>query len=506
MKRLMALLLALTLLAGCTQSGGGTGQDQDAETVRDSMVSAFSADVGTFDPYVMSQTQELELARNLFDSLTWLVIGESEPTMRIAQDCTVSEDGLEYLFTLRDDVYFHNGDKLTMDDVLYSIECFRTAPATMSFSAVIDSVEAVEDDQVIIRLLTPSGSFFESLNWLAIVPKALHESPDSDFANNPVGSGAYRLSDRTPGSEIVLEAFDQYYLGQPQIRTVTYKIIPDQSTVAIALETGELDYSKSVSFTSLADFEASDALNVEVRTGNSVMFVFLNTKQAPYDDPLVRRAINLAIDREMCNTVQYEGYGEVATTMLSPTTFGHNESLAGFDYQPEEAAELLAQAGYPDGGGFPPVVIETIDGFGRIAEVVQANLLSIGIQAEIDLQEQNAYTTRALQGGVNFGIMGVGLGGDASSWGVMFQTGGAFNFAQYENATLDALFDEAAVLSDSAARKELYDEAFQLIEDEAVWVPLLYTTIAHVSNRQLDLSRGLEVGDNSLQPFYVTTP
>ena len=313
-----------------------------------------------------------------------------------------------------------------MDDVLYSIECFRTAPATMSFSAVIDSVEAVEDDQVLIRLLTPSGSFFESLNWLAIVPKALHESPDSDFANNPVGSGAYRLSDRTPGSEIVLEAFDQYYLGQPQIRTVTYKIIPDQSTVAIALETGELDYSKSVSFTSLADFEASDALNVEVRTGNSVMFVFLNTKQAPYDDPLVRRAINLAIDREMCNTVQYEGYGEVATTMLSPTTFGHNESLAGFDYQPEEAAELLAQAGYPDGAGFPPVVIETIDGFGRIAEVVQANLLSIGIQAEIDLQEQNAYTTRALQGGVNFGIMGVGLGGDASSWGVMFQTGGAF--------------------------------------------------------------------------------
>ena len=72
-----------------------------SETARDSIVSAFSADVGTFDPYVMSQTQELELARNLFDSLTWLVIGESEPTMRIAQDCTVSEDGLEYLFTLR---------------------------------------------------------------------------------------------------------------------------------------------------------------------------------------------------------------------------------------------------------------------------------------------------------------------------------------------------------------------------------------------------------------------
>ena len=501
MKKLTALLLALTLLAGCTQNGG---QGQDAETARDSLVNAFAADVGTFDPYIMSQTQEFEIARNMFDSLTWLVIGEAEPTMRIAQDCTVSEDGLEYLFTLRDDVYFHNGDKVTMDDVLYSIECFRTAPATMSFSAPVASAEAVGDDQVLIRLLTPSGSFFEILNWLAIVPKALHESPDSDFANNPVGSGAYRLSSRTQGSEIVLEAFDKYYLGQPEIRTVTYKIIPAQSTVALALETGEIDYSKAVSFTSIADFEAAGTLNVEVRTGNSITFIFLNTKQAPYDDPVVRRAINLAIDRDMCNTVQYEGYGKVATTMLSPTTFGHNESLKGFGYDPEEAAALLAQAGYPDGAGFPPVTIETVDSFGRIAEVVQANLTELGIGAEIDLQEQNAYVDRALQGSVNFGILGIGMGGDASSWGVMFQSGGPFNLAQYENPELDALFDEAAVLTDSAERKALYDQAFQIIEDEAAWVPLLYTTIVHVSTKDLNLSRGLEVGDNNLQPFYVT--
>ena len=344
----------------------------------------------------------------------------------------------------------------------------------------------------------------ENQSALAIVPKALHESPDSDFANNPVGSGAYRLSSRTQGSEIVLEAFDKYYLGQPEIRTVTYKIIPDQSTVALALETGEIDYSKAVSFTSIADFEAAGTLNVEVRTGNSITFIFLNTKQAPYDDPVVRRAINLAIDRDMCNTVQYEGYGKVATTMLSPTTFGHNESLKGFGYDPEEAAALLAQAGYPDGAGFPPVTIETVDSFGRIAEVVQANLTELGIGAEIDLQEQNAYVDRALQGSVNFGILGIGMGGDASSWGVMFQSGGPFNLAQYENPELDALFDEAAVLTDSAERKALYDQAFQIIEDEAAWVPLLYTTIVHVSTKDLNLSRGLEVGDNNLQPFYVT--
>ena len=98
----------------------------------------------------------------------------------------------------------------------------------------------------------------------------------------------------------------------------------------------------------------------------------------------------------------------------------------------------------------------------------------------------------------------IGMGGDASSWGVMFQSGGPFNLAQYENPELDALFDEAAVLTDSAERKALYDQAFQIIEDEAAWVPLLYTTIVHVSTKDLNLSRGLEVGDNNLQPFYVT--
>lgn len=521
MKKLMALLLVtmlvLAMLTGCSEQDPQNGtadntanegvtepDQQDTGTKRDSIVSAFSADIGTFDPYIMSQNQEIELARNMFDSLTWLIVGEAKPTMRIAKDYTVSDDGLEYLFTLRDDAYFHNGDPITLGDVLYSIECFRTAPATMSFSAVIESVESVGEDQVLIRLLAPSGSFFESLNWLAIVPKAVHESESSDFANNPVGSGPYMLSSRTPGVQVELKAFDQYYLGQPQIQTAVYKIIPDQSTVAIALETGELDYSKSISFTSIPDLEASGKLNVEIRTGNSVMFVFLNTKQAPYDDPLVRRAINLAIDREMCNIVMYEGYGEVATTMLSPTTFGHNEKLEGFTHQPEEAADLLEQAGYPDGAGFPAVVIETIDSFGRIAEVVQSDLRGVGIQAEIELQEQNAYVTRALQGDVNFGIIGVGLGGDASSWGVMFQTGGAYNFAQYENPELDALFDEAAVLSDADKRKELYDEAFQLIEDEAAWVPLLYTTVPHVAAKEFNISEALRIGDSYPLLFYIT--
>ena len=166
MKKLTAILLAavllLSLLAGCSQkdeqnggqkpenNGGGPGEDvqQPEASGRDSMTLAVVAAVGTFDPYVASQDQELSLARNLYDSLTWLVAGQSEPTMRIAEKYEVNDEGTEYLFTLRDNVYFHNGEKLTVDDVLYSFEKFRAAPATMGFAAYIDTVEAVGVEKV----------------------------------------------------------------------------------------------------------------------------------------------------------------------------------------------------------------------------------------------------------------------------------------------------------------------------------------------------------------------
>ncbi len=523
MKKLTAILLAavllLSLLAGCSQkdgqeqggqqpenSGGGQGEDvqQPEASGRDSMTVALSADVGTFDPYVASQDQELSLARNLYDSLTWLVAGQSEPTMRIAEKYELSDDGTEYLFTLRDDVYFHNGEKLTVDDVLYSFEKFRAAPATMGFAAYIDTVEAVGDNQVKVTLLAPSGSFFESLNWLAIVPKAAHEAANGDFSTNPVGSGAYMLSSQTAGVQFEIKAFDQYYLGQPEIKTVTYKIIPDQSTVAVALQTGEIDYSKNVAFTAIPELEKAENVDCGVRPTSSIFFVFLNTEIAPYDNALVRKAINMVMDRDMCNTVMYESYGQTADQMLSTSVFGHSEKLKGYDYDAEKAAELLAEAGYPGGAGFPPVTIETIEAYSRVAQVVQNGLSSIGIAAEIQVQEQNAFIGRALQGDVPFGILSIGLGGDASAWSVMFKSGEQFNLARYSSGEFDALFDEAGSERDSARRLELYEQAFTILEDEAVWVPLLYVSICHGWNSAFDVDRALEVGDNNIQPFYVT--
>lgn len=522
MKKLTAVLLAavllLSLLAGCSQkdeqdqgqppenNGGGQGEDvqQPEASARDSMTIALSADVGTFDPYVATQDQELALARNLYDSLTWLVAGQSEPTMRIAKEYALNEDGTEYLFTLRDDVYFHNGEKLTVDDVLYSFEKFRAAPATMGFAAYIDTVEAVGDNQVKITLLAPSGSFFESLNWLAIVPKAAHEAANGDFSTNPVGSGAYVLSSQTAGVQFEIKAFDQYYLGQPEVKTVTYKIIPDQSTVAIALQTGEIDYSKNVAFTAIPELEQSEKVECGVRPTSSISFIFLNTELAPYDNPLVRKAINMAMDREMCNTVMYEGYGQVATQMLSPSVFGHSEKLKGYGYDLEKAKELLTEAGYPGGAGFPPVTIETIEMYSRVAQVAQNGLSSIGIQAEIQVQEQNAYVGRALQGDVPLGVLSIGLGGDASAWNVMFKSGEQFNLARYNSEEVDKLFDEAGGERDSARRLELYEQAFTILEDEAVWVPLMYLSICHGWNAELDVDQALEIGDNNIQPFYVT--
>ena len=265
-----------------------------------------------------------------------------------------------------------------------------------------------------------------------------------------------------------------------------------------------MHYSADISFEHIGTLEESGVVTCEVREALGSISAYGAHSNAPYDDVLVRKAISYAIDRDMCNEIMYAGRGAINPTPLPSFTVEGPQNVEGYSHDPDRARELLAEAGYPDGEGLRPLTIQTMDSFSGIAEVVQANLTELGIGAEIDLQEQNAYVDRALQGSVNFGILGIGMGGDASSWGVMFQSGGPFNLAQYENPELDALFDEAAVLTDSAERKALYDQAFQIIEDEAAWVPLLYTTIVHVSTKDLNLSRGLEVGDNNLQPFYVT--
>lgn len=504
MKKKLSLLLALCLLAiplaACQSSDTGTPQSDS-----DTLVIATVSDIASLDPGRMTSSYELYLGTCVYDSLTWLPLGASEPSMRLAESYTVSEDGLTYTFTLRDGPLFHNGEPVTAEDVLYSVELFRSAAALSSYSYNIAGCESPDEKTVVITLSAPDPAFFENFNWCFILPKAAHEEAGGDFGTQPVGSGPYQMVSHTAGNRSELTAFPDYYRGEAAIKNCEVRVIPDTFTIATALETGEVDYSVAVSFDHIETLEQSGKVTCVVEDGTGVTFAWLNHTIAPYDDVLVRKAISYAIDKQMCNDVIYDGRATVLTTPLPSVAVEGPEGVEGYSYDPEKARELLAEAGYPNGEGLRPLTIQTYEAAADYAEVIQANLTEIGITSEIEIAEINAFISDAFAGNVDLFVLDVGLGSNPASWMSMFTTGGQMNFAHYSNTRVDELYAEAVANPDRDQRQELYSEIFRIVIDEdAAMIPILGGCSCHVFSNELEIGDALETCYSTALPYDLS--
>ncbi|HIU43556.1 MAG TPA: ABC transporter substrate-binding protein [Candidatus Ventrousia excrementavium] len=511
MKKKLSLLLALCLLAvpltACQSNDPGTSQsDSDtAQSDSDTLVIATAFDIASLDPGHIASSAELNVGSYIYDTLTWLPLGAEESLMRIAESCTVSDDGLTYTFTLRDDVLFHDGSALTADDVLYSIELFRSSASLASFSYSIAGCEAPDDNTVVVTLSAPDPAFFENLNWCFILPKAAHEAAGGNFGTQPVGSGPYQLVSHTPGDRLVLSAFPDYYRGEASIKNCQVKIIPDAFTIATALETGEVHYSIDVSFDHIETLKQSGKVACEIREGTGSIFAYGIHQNPPYDNVLVRKAISYAIDRQMCSDVACAGYAYLNPTPLPSFAFDGLQDVESYSYDPEKARELLAEAGYPGGEGLRPLTIQTIDSIGSYAEVIQANLADIGITSEIETLETNAFISDAAVGNVDLAIMSAGLGGNAAPYIAMFTTDGQMNFPRYSNARVDELYAEAVAEPDSTRRQELYNEIFNIIIDEdAVVSPILGRSMCHAVSNEVEIGNALDNAYLMLNPYDLS--
>lgn len=509
MKKKLSLLLALCLLAvpltACQSNDADTSQSDSDTTQSDTLVIATTSDVSSLDPSRMASGAETYASSCVYDTLTWLPLGAEEPLMRIAESYTVSEDGLSYTFTLRDDVLFHDGSALTVDDVLYSIELFRSSAALASYSYSIAGCEAPDDSTVVVTLSAPDPAFFENFNNCFILSKAAHEAAGGDFGTQPVGSGPYQVVSHNPGDRLVLSAFPDYYRGEASIKDCQIRVIPDTFTIATALETGEVDYSVAVSFDHIETLEQSGKVTCVVEDGTGVTFAWLNHTIAPYDDVLVRKAISYAIDKQMCNDVIYDGRATVLTTPLPSVAVEGPEGVEGYSYDPEKARELLAEAGYPNGEGLRPLTIQTYEAAADYAEVIQANLTEIGITSEIEIAEINAFISDAFADNVDLFVLDVGLGSNPASWMSMFTTGGQMNFAHYSNTRVDELYAEAVANPDRDQRQELYSEIFRIVIDEdAAMIPILGGCSCHVFSNELEIGDALETCYSTALPYDLS--
>lgn len=502
MKRYATLLLVLSMVLALVACGGKNSPagTTDDITARDDVVLSLNADPQTFDPVSTSASSAITVMMQIYDTLIH-VNNDFEVEPRLAEAYTISDDGTTYTFELAKNVKFHNGETMTPEDVVFSINRALESPYTAFYVDSVDSVEAVGDNSVAIHLGTPDASFLEKLQIIMIVNEKAVNEAGAEYANNPVGTGPYKFKEYKPGVEVSLTRFDDYYRGAARIKDVTYKVITDINTATVNLRTGNVD-AGSFAKTAYDAVKNEPNLTVVDWNANSIYYFAVNHEVAPFNNRLVRQALNYAIDREYVATADVEtsGLTNITSVMLPPTVFGYSDDLdQTYVYDPAKAKELLEQAGIET-----PIDIGTIkipEGDGKdAAQALQQCLAEIGLNTKIEMLELNKFFDETDFGDYEIAWCQISLLRDADSYSAIFTSNqiDGLNTARYNNPEVDELFTRAKAETDSNERLKLYTEVFNIINEDAVYIPLYVPTNVFAYNKDLKI----DVIGQSIQFVY----
>ena len=500
-KTLLALTLALSmLLAGCSGAAQTSGEEA-AETEGKSISIGLTLAQSSLDPVKTVDGSSMIAESVIFDTLVDSRGGM--PTViepMLASSWTVSDDGTEYVFTLREGVKFHDGTEMTAEDVVFTLERCMEEPVSASHFECIDTVEATGDYEVKVTLNSPNSMFLPSLGKVeaGIVSKAAVEAAGGDYMFEPIGTGPYMLDGECKsGQPFTLKAFDEYWGEKPDIDSVTYKVLPDSSTAVIALQNGEIDVLPDLNVNDLETVKNDENLKVIEQASNWFVHLTFNKTEAPFNDIRVRQALELAINKQDVLDAAYNGAGELANSPLCSIMTGYTEDLEFNKYNLEEAKKLMAEAGYADGFSTTILVRTDRSYIIKVAQVLQSEFAELGINLEIKELERAAWNEA--QSTVNFDIsIGALNWADSSSMlGFLYRSDGDHNFDKtYNNPEVDALLNEALQTSDLEKAGELYTEVVKLADEDKIVIPLFFPNDLMGLNKNLD---GVVLGVNVYQ-------
>ena len=389
----------------------------------------------------------------------------------LAESHEMSPDGKVMTFRLRD-AKFHNGAPVTAQDVKATFERLMdpkgVSPSMRAQFEVVEAIDAVDDRTLRITLKQPSMTFLHylALPEAVILPASwIAEHGMDATAATPIGAGPFKFADWSRGRELTVEKFDDYYKeGKPALDAVTFQFYPDENTRMNAIKSGDVDLVDYVPARELALIEGEDALKVASTVG-PFMALQYNTKATPFDNPLVRRALGHAIDRQAIINTAFDGVGEPIWGLGIPKGYpGYDEERAKFfEVDLDKARAMLAEAGYPDGFEVRLVSTSQYSFHQNTAIAVQAELAKIGVKVNLDLGDWATRTQKILKADYDIAIMGtVGEIVDPDWLGYHYYGGQNLvrnvNPAHFDDAQVNALIEKGRVTVDPAEREQVYAE------------------------------------------------
>ena len=415
--------------------------------------------------------------------------------------------------TLRDDVYFHNGQRMTAEDVAFTLERAGSAPQVAIIMDMIDTVDIVNDYEVIINLEFPFAPILSHLAHTAasIVSREVVERlGDEEHGLAPVGTGRFMVTEMVTGDRLELERFDDHFdRNLPVLERITIRIIPDESMRALEIEAGAVDMITNVGFVDIERLQGNDNINMWLSPDLSTNFIGFNCQRAPFDDVRVRQAIAYAIDNEAILANVHRGVTTPVNGPLADVVWGSISSeLPGFPHNPARAIELLEEAGFPDGFETTIWLNETVERT-NIANIVQQQLMLVGIDVEIEILEWGAYLAQTGAGEHDMFLLGwVSVTGDpdyglfpvyhTDSWG------DPGNRSRYSNPEVDRLIELGRTETDFDRRLEYYAEAQRIIAYE---VPTMWLNQGVVRFATTSRWNGFEMhpaGHHTFHLMYAT--
>lgn len=478
---LLCLLMLVGLVVGCSQAeDDGADLDeavqQEGTSYKSEVIVGMSDSCSDMDPQASSRIANRVIYKMTHSPLVTMYDPSTKKLEPMLAEKWEQNDDTTYTFYLREDVKFHDGNPFTAQDVLFTVERGKESPYTGPTYKQIEEISAPYDYTVVMKLENPDAEWLYKLTDYCFIMLSEEAVTADSNDGTAIGTGPYVLDEFELNDYITMDKFEGYWDAE-NIKSERFKFryIPEDSARLVALQNGEIDFCMNPANSEISHIADDPNLDLYQIDGTNTQYFAFNTQKPPFDNQKVRQAIAHAVNKEDIVAVAMEGFATPAKTFWGPTTFGYYDGFEGYDYNPEKAKALLAEAGYADGLDFNIVCINV----GAVAsEVLQAQLRDIGVNATITEMETAAISSYLLNGEHETTWYGCSFNINADHARRLYVTKAGNNRAMYSNPEVDEKFTLGARTFDEEERMKLYKEIQEIIAEEVPYIPMYYRVIS----------------------------